>query len=404
MNEAQMAALGRIIYAIKANGFLASMIPPEAEAEVLKAATSGITREQAVKLRRALDTAAEREQVLNIASMLGISDADMVTVLQWLAVEVSRHLDSFTAPPAVDLDPDGWRVVPVWTAGKDRKGSGLLVDDDGDPLEVVYNDQSRTDAWFRGRGKEVHTRMETGNLFRAAGKIWLSSEKGLPKDEAGGKITRCCEVTSSGLRELGFDTHYCGCGLELDGRAWFIDCAKGGKPFLRRDDGQLGIELNAQGIAYDAVAFPDGSFVAAIVDGQQVGLAWSTGEYLKCDARGLGRRGSAVLCGIAGVIMEVLPRGKVQPTALTEKVASSIDAFYTTPGGTTFLSTSAPDCLFAWAPDAVKLDQIARHDDASDGGSVFRSIVAGLGNTVYWGRNNKSGGDRWSLFRVLPKE
>ena len=314
----------------------------------------------------------------------------------------------YDASPAFPSDPTPPKPVPstyvaklLWRTDPDRKVSAVAVDPDGRIIEIKYHDVSRQDSWLVIDGRQVASmKWETGGIFFTPdGRTWLTSEKGLSDDGPGGAITNCCELIGDRLRELRFKTHYCGCGIALKGRPYFLDAEKGGPPLVKDETGRVVKTLAGQGIPYDAVAFPSGEFVTSLCDGGSNGLSWSTGEHLKCDARGLTLRNGKVFAGIGGEVALVQEGGSIVPMSFAPKLGDSVDSMYTDGNGDTFISVSNPDSLYVWRASGM-LEKIISISDASDGGSLFRSEVTGRAGKVVWQRNSKKDGDRSETYLI----
>lgn len=298
-------------------------------------------------------------------------------------------------PPVVSSPPVKYKIVERWRTNKETKGSGLFIRNTGTVLDAVYDNKSRKDTWLREDGVQFkHINGETANFFDTAdGRTWVTVEKGTDGEQH--------ELIGRTLRGLGWQAHYCGCGCEYGGAPHWLDCAKGGTPTLRDIRGRVILNLPGQGIPYYCLV-RGGAVYASICDGQQNGIAIVTAterEFVKCDARGLTVRGGRVIAGVAGTL-QVVANGALTPAFANGRLGNSIDSMATDGDGATWISTSAPDCLWRWdaSGDMVKIAEFA---DDSDGGALFRSRVSARAGRVVWGRNDKRGGNRWVVFDVV---
>lgn len=289
--------------------------------------------------------------------------------------------------------PRAYAVREIRKAAKERKGSGLFIDGAGRVLDAVYDNQSRSDTWIRADGHDLkHIEGETANFFETADRrVWVTVEKGTDG--------RQYELRGTSLHPLSWQAHYCGCGLDIGGKPHFCDCPKGGKPYIRDVAGKTVTHLPGQGIPYDAIMSPSGVAVVTICDGQANGIAWGSGQFIKCDARALVLRAGRLLAGVSGLVQVVTPTG-LSP-AYSGRLGASIDSMATDSTGATWVSTSSPDCLWRWDAGGAMV-KVAEFADESDGGALFRSRVAVRGDRVVWGRNDKRGGNRWIVYEVVP--
>lgn len=293
-------------------------------------------------------------------------------------------------PPATT--PKAYAIRKLWTTAKEVKGSGLFIDKLGRVLDAVYDNKSRKDTWIRADGRDLkHIDGETANFFETPdGRTWVTVEKGSDGQQY--------ELRNSTLRGLGWQAHYCGCGLSIKGVPHWCDCAKGAAPYIRDERGRVVANLAGQGIPYDAVEAPSGAVVVTICDGQANGIAWASGQFIKCDARALVLRAGRLLAGVSGLVQVVTPTG-LSP-AYSGRLGASIDSMATDQTGATWISTSSPDCLWRWDAGGAMV-KVAEFADDSDGGALFRSRVSARAGRVVWGRNDKRGGNRWVVFDVV---
>lgn len=312
--------------------------------------------------------------------------------------------------PSVPVEPGTPGDVPakfgtslLWPAAdRRRKGSGIGVMRDGTIIDFLYDDESRHDTWVRVNGKAIdHVDAETGNVFFTPDeRVWVTFEKGIR-----GRPSEL--IGKSRLRDLGFDVHYCGCGLSLGGEPFFFDCAKGQSPVVKNVAGTVVAQLPGQGIPYDAEVDPLDSRAAyvTIQDGAKNGVAHTKSKmFVPGDARAIVAYRGQVLVGVSGYVKALTGSAFSAWSPVSHRLGDSVDAMCVDGRGILWISTSGPDALFALLPSGalVKVDSF---EDDPDGGALFRTDVEAGGpdgNTVVWGRNNKRAGSRWEMRKVVP--
>lgn len=308
--------------------------------------------------------------------------------------------DGVTPPDDEDEDVVGDRKIKsvklVSKQGSERKGSGLDIDPSGRVIELIYDNKSRKDTWIFIDGvKKITTDAETGNVFFTPdGRTWISFEKG--------KSGRCSELVGNKLRDLGFNVHYCGCGLSFNGKPYFMDCAgSGASPEMKDEKGKVFLKFKGNGIPYDAVVSPvDGTPVISLADGGGNGIAWGTGEYIKCDARALIVFKGRLLAGIGGYVKDVTSKSIKDFSPIGIKLGDSIDSMCIDSSGSLWLSSSSPDALYRLSSSGL-LEKVDSYEDDKDGGALFRTRVASKKGRVLWGRNNKKDSNKWELREVM---
>ena len=305
--------------------------------------------------------------------------------------------------PGGDTTPASFGTSLLWPAAdKRRKGSGIGVMRDGTVIDFLYDDQSRHDAWVRVNGKSIeHTDAETGNVFFTPDeRVWVTFEKGVS-----GRPSEL--VGKSKLRDLGFDVHYCGCGISLGWEPYFFDCAKGASPVMKDVHGTVVAKLPGQGIPYDADVDPMDPMEAYVTvqDGAKNGLAHTkSGLFIGCDARAVVSYRGVILVGVSGSVKQLFGGALVAWPGSPNRLGDSVDAMCVDGRGILWISTSGPDALYAYLPSGA-LIKVDSFEDDPDGGALFRTDVEAGGpdgNTVIWGRNNKRAGSRWEVRKVVP--
>jgi hypothetical protein len=272
-------------------------------------------------------------------------------------------------------------LARVTVQGPEVKCASMVIRPDGTILQILYRNSPRGLSWLYRDGRKIaDIEAETAHLcLTGDGRVWLAAEHG-----------QAAEIVGNQVRPLGFETDFCGLALEIEGEPmWFDNPTGSDSIYVTNRFGKKVNSYRVKGIPYDGAAFPDGRFCISVADGANKGLVWSNGQYIACNARGVGLRGSEVLAGVDGRLMRVGPTGLI-PTLVGQRLGDSIDSIATDDQGNTWLSVSSPDALVCWRADG-ELQMIKEIPDASDGGALFRGRVAVRGEIVAWARNTRPG-------------
>lgn len=320
-----------------------------------------------------------------------------------ISVEIIKD-DDIIIPPNLPTEYN-YTTKLLWKYEKDRKGSGLQVDNNGNILEIIYDNISRKNSWLKVNGKTIkELNVETGNIFFTDdNKTWISVEQGVKKTNPN-MITRPCEFINNTLKELSFDTDFCGCGIGIKNEPMFLDSVRNDYAVMKNKFGKIVSKFNGKGIPYDAIVNPTSpnNVITTLLDGSKNGIAWSTGEFISCNARAIVNWNGKIIVGVDGKLKIInLEKYKLEDYLLvTSKLGDSIDSMCVDNNNNLWISTSSPDALYSLSPIG-KLIKVDEYSDDSDGGSVFRTRVATSNNKIVWGRNNKKNGNCWELREVL---
>lgn len=99
MDAATTEAMERLIEAAKAHIIYRFFLTDGVETLIRDTARVGLTREQAIKVREAVDTATERAKVQQTLLTAGASEKDVLLLINWLIAEKRRVLSGVSLPP-----------------------------------------------------------------------------------------------------------------------------------------------------------------------------------------------------------------------------------------------------------------------------------------------------------------